>query len=100
MYYKTCECCGAALDPGEQCDCKEANMTHQMDEIEDQVVEIIKNNPRLSASGISINLRKLYGRKLSVDTVRKITNRMIQFGGLRADKSTTGAIVYYFVEEA
>lgn len=22
MYFRICECCGAALDPGERCDCK------------------------------------------------------------------------------
>lgn len=24
LYFKTCEYCGAALDPGERCDCRKA----------------------------------------------------------------------------
>jgi len=24
-YYHTCPCCGANLDPGERCDCEDAN---------------------------------------------------------------------------
>ena len=100
-YYNRCDICSAHLDPGEHCDCKEVKqVNHYECEIEDLVTEIIKKNPRLSASGISNKVQTLYSLKLSVDTVRKVTNRLIQFEGLRADRSTSGSVVYFYAKEA
>lgn len=100
-YYNRCDTCGAHLDPGEHCDCKEVKQVrHYECEIEDLIIEIIKQNPRLSASGVSNKLHTLYNLKLNNETVRKITNRLIQFDGLRADRSSSGSIVYFYAKEA
>lgn len=34
-YYKTCQLCGANLDPGERCDCKESAPSVAADEAHD-----------------------------------------------------------------
>ena len=100
-YYNRCDTCGAHLDPGEHCDCKEVKQVrHYECEIEDLIIEIIKQNPDITASGIVNKLRDLYGLKLGIETVRKITNRLIQFDGLRAKQSNSGAIVYRYPKEA
>lgn len=76
-------------------------MVHRgADEIEDMICEIIKNNPRTTTTGIVNRLKADYGVKLGTEPVLKFINRLIQFGGVRADKSGTGAIVYYFQKEA
>jgi hypothetical protein len=99
-FYKTCERCGASLDPGEPCDCKEAHMAnHQAGETEDLITKIIKDNPRLSTNGVINKLNKLYDVKLTHAVAIKLINRMIQFDGLRADRSQSGVLVYYYKEE-
>ena len=75
-------------------------MHHYECEIEDLAIEIVKKNPDITANGIVNKLRDLYGLKLSIETVRKITNRLIQFDGLRANRSNSGAIVYRYPKEA
>lgn len=35
MYYNSCPLCGANLDPGEPCDCKEQTETTEGDETND-----------------------------------------------------------------
>ncbi len=32
MYYNVCNICGAALDPGERCDCEREQDVHQEEE--------------------------------------------------------------------
>lgn len=34
MYYNECSICGAALDPGERCDCEKEQAVHQEEVIE------------------------------------------------------------------
>ena len=70
------------------------------EEVEDMISEIIKHNPRTSTNGIVNRLKADYNIKLTSESVLKFINRLIQFGSLRADKSNTGAIVYYFPKEA
>ncbi len=98
-FYTTCARCGATLDPGDPCDCKEEHMAnHQAGETEDLITRIIKDNPRLSANGVINKLNTLYGVKLSKAVAIKLINRMIQFDGLRADRSQSGVLVYYYKE--
>lgn len=96
--FKTCAVCGAHLDPGERCDCKEeAIMAYQgADEIEDLVSDIIRHDPRLSANGIISKLRNQYNYVMSPATAHKVIGRLKQFCGLRDEKSSTGATVYFF----
>ncbi len=76
-------------------------MTHQNSgEIEELVTNIIKQNPRLSTTGIINKLNANYGRKISHPVAIKIINRMVQFDGLRMDLSRSGVVVYFFAEEA
>lgn len=99
-FYNTCERCGATLDPGEPCDCKEEHMVHQAsDDISDLIEDIVKQNPRISGKEISKKLLCLYDVKVNTETVRKLTNRMISFGNLRAGQAKSGQIVYYYHEE-
>jgi hypothetical protein len=100
-YYDVCALCGAYLDPGERCDCKEEHMVHRAsDEIEDLIAEIIMQNPRLSTNGIINKLKDLYGVKLTVETAHKIINRMTAFSSLHAERSSTGVTIYYYAKEA
>lgn len=76
-------------------------MVHRgAEEIEDIIHEIIMKNPRTSTTGIVNRLKNDYSIKLSAESVLKFINRMIQFGTLRADRSTSGAIVYFYPKEA
>jgi hypothetical protein len=76
-------------------------MVHRgADEIEDMISEIVKKNPRISTTGIVNRLKSDCGIKLGAEAVLKFTNRMIQFGELRADRSSTGAVVYFYQQGA
>lgn len=100
-YYNLCERCGSNLDPGERCDCvQEVVMVHNGEDTEDIICEIIKNHPNTTTTGIVTALKKEYGMTLAPDSVRKFVNRLMQFGGVRAEKSSTGAVVYSLKKEA
>ena len=98
---KQCEYCGANLDHGERCDCRqEDTMSFDYEYIEECITAIIRDHPNLSASGIGVKMCDIYGKKLSVDNVRRVIGRMTSFSGLKETKSTTGVITYYFPKEA
>lgn len=51
-YYRCCECCGAALDPGERCDCQDKKTAPGTANTESCKADI-KSNTTLSASIIA-----------------------------------------------
>ena len=38
-YYTVCPCCGANLDPGEQCDCQDAGNLREVQEADEALEE-------------------------------------------------------------
>lgn len=100
-FFISCDHCGANLDPGERCDCKkEVVMVNNGEATEDIICEIIKKNPNTTTTGVVNRLKNEYGMKLSAEAARKFINRLIQFGGVRADISGTGAVTYSYQKEA
>jgi hypothetical protein len=76
-------------------------MVHRgAEEIEGMISEIIKKNPNTSTTGIVNRLKNDYNVKLNAESVLKFVNRMILLGTLRASKSSTGAITYFYPKEA
>lgn len=69
-------------------------MVHHGEDVEDIICEIIKGHPNTTTTGIVTLLKKEYGMSLGAEAVRRFINRLIQFGGVRAEKSASGAIVY------
>ena len=41
-YYRTCPKCGAALDPGEKCECEQEPMHSEADILREEITRLIK----------------------------------------------------------